>query len=1836
MRGTWKRTWVGAACALGIGIGAVCIQGTPASGQAMPGSASSLPGKGTMTPVFGADGALSRVNVALKVFVDSPRSTTDFSEFKQQMAGASKTICDTTDGLVSIERVEFVNHPSEKKNADILWRGQDERAFSSGSFGEGSSMTCRNAQQSLSNVGRLTVAGLAGSHGHDAQLMAHELGHLLFGLEDYYTDQRGDDNPHFRSTGFTGRQSRALGGVSLFVNPRYGYAFSEASIPPDSALKLDGSVMYEGFGAPWWAQNNTLMQQASGQVCRRDVDHLAPSEVDPMWTDRECMTDADCAPYYTGGAPSARVPQPGDFQLCLTAGIPNNSEFSVSGNHDLDRFDRTRGTAAAEPARPDAYQFPGNQLVLAGFLYPSTDDQPNGFSPSGREVPTPEALGASGGSGHGDVPTLANQPGVEFQCFGPGQSSRPDTLCPGANALGHPDRLKFLAYCDSAVLAETSSCSPPLGTSTNPAVAGCGNGVVDFTTGTDALFEQCDSGAAAGPVFEDDGTTPLTCDRLYSPFRVNALGQTRDQASPGRRLTGGVVRCRPNCLFDLSECAMPFRAQGFTDSGGATTPPQTDGLVQLWEAHRQSVTTLLAEVYDKRGMVEKRPNVGTGALDALSPTPGASNGRGLNLGEMGPSNHGVFAFFQRLSRYHPQGWPVGTAPGDLTYNEVWGVTFAMDDAEFVSTPDQPRFAGVLQEVRRFTLEFAMDYRNNTSVLLKVNGHAFDPANSPLLYVGDNQGTPLSDTWGTQAATGPLKDRATAAGSIEPFQLRVDFKGLAVARRGDWDCTRPWAGRPPRPAAPVFGTPECTLLGRGTASVAQSPGLVQMYARNDLFTLPGSSQEFEAPQYPSLAYVNRNAPDPAAEAARLHAVSFNDTLKRYDSSEGTIRQALSGGAPAVQSDWERLQATLCDRFGIDLTTGNTRPPNEARLIKPDPPADCGNVSFNEEFIPDRTANFDVNTQVVFVMDKSGSMDASDSSTVTGALKRLDYAKYAARNFFSTIAKPTGGPRVGLSFYSTSTSLQFPQVSGPSCSRATEATDCGFAPYIGSCYNSGCKDPLKFAVLTSGGATEISQEQFNGGLRPSDDQLFGEDPIASGGTETGKALELAADVFDDRTGPPIPGQKDTRVVIHLSDGLANIPHTGTCLNPGKPDDGGDCTQVNCGGICSDAQTQVNSAIANHPEVQYWEFPVYYDGFSGAAQSRPTPARIFPGQRPAGDDMVPLFFAGAAELKGQSLARSHLRLPEMNGDTYNTPIDYTFNVEEGAKALTISVSDYDSTRQAFSVDVGRAILLSPSDRAYRFVPNFDANVAVTVDAAYAVLSLPSPQAGTWRVRESGGDPVEIRQPGYYVSAQVENSLPECTTFTKQRVYRDGETVVVVASSGYQRDIVEGATYTGTLLRPDKILVALNFVRNSITGEYEAVVQRSDLVGRGQYFVNVTCSVRDGATFIRGEDIDHSGTRPASNPTLPPAKAFERDSDTSFYLDSPKEAPLPGESTQDPAILTMRGLGPKFAPNVPFLGDADGDGIPNGAELPGDLDNDGIPNARDADANNNDLPDRVDPAVALIANAGPDQVVECQGHRRATITLDGSNSGPQGSATYLWNAGKVKLGSRTSAVTSGSFPLGSTQVSLTVSLGASSVEDAAVVTVRDTTPPALAVPPAIVVGACEQCLELGEAKAFDACGGEVTVVNDAPERFPVGDHVVTWRAVDRFGNETVKKQSVSVREKRHGEASKCWTSEHSSEDPHDEDEGVQGRAPTKQSEGHVAPRKKFVPLCSEEDEDEDGGGEHHDDDDSGEDPDEGEEEPSEHDDHGGEHHDHEDEDGPKACILDHRQRLPPRIKGN
>jgi len=94
-------------------------------------------------------------------------------------------------------------------------------------------------------------------------------------------------------------------------------------------------------------------------------------------------------------------------------------------------------------------------------------------------------------------------------------------------------------------------------------------------------------------------------------------------------------------------------------------------------------------------------------------------------------------------------------------------------------------------------------------------------------------------------------------------------------------------------------------------------------------------------------------------------------------------------------------------------------------------------------------------------------------------------------------------------------------------------------------------------------------------------------------------------------------------------------------------------------------------------------------------------------------------------------------------------------------------------------------------------------------------------------------------------------------------------------------------------------------------------------------------------------------------------------------------------------------------------------------------------------------------VANAGPDQTVECTGHGCALVTLDGSkSSGPDGDTlSFVWqDESNKQLG--TSAVTQLAVPMGAHTFTLTVAYAGGLASTAVThVTVRDTTPPTLQV---------------------------------------------------------------------------------------------------------------------------------------------------------------------------------------
>ena len=104
--------------------------------------------------------------------------------------------------------------------------------------------------------------------------------------------------------------------------------------------------------------------------------------------------------------------------------------------------------------------------------------------------------------------------------------------------------------------------------------------------------------------------------------------------------------------------------------------------------------------------------------------------------------------------------------------------------------------------------------------------------------------------------------------------------------------------------------------------------------------------------------------------------------------------------------------------------------------------------------------------------------------------------------------------------------------------------------------------------------------------------------------------------------------------------------------------------------------------------------------------------------------------------------------------------------------------------------------------------------------------------------------------------------------------------------------------------------------------------------------------------------------------------------------------------------------------------------------------------------------------------------------------------------------------------FPLGETVVTYTASDSRDNTATATqLVTIVDTTPPKLTVPPDITVEATgsEMILDIGMATATDIFE-PVEVSNDAPPTFPVGETAVMWTAMDANGNTASAEQLVTI----------------------------------------------------------------------------------------------------------------------
>ncbi len=152
----------------------------------------------------------------------------------------------------------------------------------------------------------------------------------------------------------------------------------------------------------------------------------------------------------------------------------------------------------------------------------------------------------------------------------------------------------------------------------------------------------------------------------------------------------------------------------------------------------------------------------------------------------------------------------------------------------------------------------------------------------------------------------------------------------------------------------------------------------------------------------------------------------------------------------------------------------------------------------------------------------------------------------------------------------------------------------------------------------------------------------------------------------------------------------------------------------------------------------------------------------------------------------------------------------------------------------------------------------------------------------------------------------------------------------------------------------------------------------------------------------------------------------------------------------------------------------------------------------------DTTPPAITCPANV----TAECNGAGRASGVSAGAATATEICTTATITNPPVA-----------SYPLGTTTVSHSARDVAGNTSSCTnQITVVDTTPPVLTVPPDITITSCGTP-SVGTATATDACGAApVTITNNKPPKFPAGTTVVTYTATDAAGNSTSKTQRVTV----------------------------------------------------------------------------------------------------------------------
>ena len=189
-----------------------------------------------------------------------------------------------------------------------------------------------------------------------------------------------------------------------------------------------------------------------------------------------------------------------------------------------------------------------------------------------------------------------------------------------------------------------------------------------------------------------------------------------------------------------------------------------------------------------------------------------------------------------------------------------------------------------------------------------------------------------------------------------------------------------------------------------------------------------------------------------------------------------------------------------------------------------------------------------------------------------------------------------------------------------------------------------------------------------------------------------------------------------------------------------------------------------------------------------------------------------------------------------------------------------------------------------------------------------------------------------------------------------------------------------------------------------------------------------------------------------------------------------------------------------------------------PQDLAADAFGNIFVADTNN-DRVQKLGAAALVVANAGPDQTVECAGALTG-VTLDGTGSTGSGTLTYSWKEGVTVLGS--GATLNVSLPTGPHTITLTVtSSGGGSDDDTVLITIVDTVAPTITLngsDPMTVE--CHTSFVDPGATASDGCAGSFPASASGSVNVNVpGAYLITYNASDPSGNPaTPKTRTVNV----------------------------------------------------------------------------------------------------------------------